>query len=886
MSPLQSRCRLLAGLGVLLASCFLAVRPADARPHRSIIVDIAPLQPLQGSPARSPALSVAAEASKEAPKSAAAADRSGQTAETGPERKADVEKALDSTPATAPTAESPRSQSASAEVLLNGGASAKAAESAGAGSIVLAPSARTQWISSPTPGETLAEGMSFELEVKRGAPLVGMQASASDPTAGAKDLQLTGPSASSLRVAGEREAAPLTAASASPRDPANEAVAEMAGPALSTPYPVVLSSEARRSKRSPALSALAKDVQLISTVVPAMQPPKPASGEGAGPSGDRKDWEPNGPSFQLSTAWLIQPSGEPWAAPATEPDIKASKPSAESEDRGAGKTEPERKSQFWRRLVQMQATGGAEEAAGQSKLLKALKQLVGGTPETPAERAYAALLQQGVRGPTRLRIGDLATLSLPFGYVFLDAEKARDLLDGEEGAPDEGNFGVILPSTRTPTWMAYVDLIEQGHIKDDDAKALAPSTLLAGLANAAAAQNVERGRNGLAPLTVGDWIAAPKYLPSRHSLSSCLSAVDAAALDPQARLVNCTSLLLGRHGAIEILVAGALPNLVSFEKEAAALSEKIAYDPDAAYERYVPGADDDAGYGLVSLAGGIVGLKSIAAPVSAAGAGNPQDLLLYRFLGYWEAILTALIAAALGTYWFRRNRPRGAQETGASRPTAHMPFWKAALWAARGGLRRLFDKAPARSRLVAASAKPAETARPSPPAQPKARSSAWAQKLVAKLSVLKSRLARKSEKSAAPQADIDTEAKTAPAERTNSILTSARQAKRGVAAMPPSAPADGAPQASAFTTESVAANAGDLNRLASLMRKKDKALARAGSAGGGAGGPPSPSVKAEQIPVEGAKRGSVDLFDLVEPGDAEAVSLAVSKREALQKAQG
>ena len=139
-------------------------------------------------------------------------------------------------------------------------------------------------------------------------------------------------------------------------------------------------------------------------------------------------------------------------------------------------------------------------------------------------------------------------------------------------------------------------------------------------------------------------------------------------------------------------------------------------------------------------------MKSIAAPVAAAGAGKAQDLLLYRILGYWEALLTALIAAALGTYWFLRNRPRGAQETDASRPTAHMPLWKAALWAGRGGLRRLFDKAPAPARLVEARAAPAETTQPSHTARPKVRFPAWAEKLVAKLSVLKSHLRRKSEK--------------------------------------------------------------------------------------------------------------------------------------------
>ncbi len=630
MSPFQSRGRLLAGLGALLASGCLSAPSAEARAHRSIIVDIAPLQPLEGSPPR------------------AASDRSRQSAEHGPDTKAGVEKALaDPSPATAATGDTRRIDHASAEVSLDG---QNVVEPGGTGSIVLAPSARTHWIPASTPSEVVVERIGLGFDVKQDPALAEMRPSILDPTAGAKDLPLTAPSESSQRIAGEREASPVVGASP------GDSLAEPGATAASAPYAVAPHGEARGSKRSPALSAFANDVQLISTVVPAMQPPKSASGEGdAALSIVSKAWERSGASLQLPTAWLSQPSAEPAAASAAALGRKPGESSAEMEDRSAQKAEPERKSQFWRRLVQTQAADKPEEAAGQSKLLRAFRQLFGGTPETPAEQAYAALLQEGVRGPTQLRIGDRATLSLPYGYVFLDAEKARDLLDGDEGALDEGNFGVILPSTRSPTWMAYVDLIEQGNIKEDDAKALSPARLLPALATATVAQNVERGRNGLAPLTVSDWIATPKYLPARHSLSSCLSVIDGAALDPQARLVNCASLWLGRRGAIEILVAGALPNLVSFEREAVALGEKLTYDPDAAYERYLPGVDDDAGYGLVSLAGGIVGLKSIAASVAAAGAGKAQDLLLYRIVDYWEALLTALIAPALGIYWFLRN---------------------------------------------------------------------------------------------------------------------------------------------------------------------------------------------------------------------------------------
>ncbi len=215
-----------------------------------------------------------------------------------------------------------------------------------------------------------------------------------------------------------------------------------------------------------------------------------------------------------------------------------------------------------------------------------------------------------------------------------------------------------------------------------------------------------------------------------------------------------------------------------------------------------------------------------------------------------------------------------------------MPFWKAALWAGRGGLRRLFEKAPAPARRIEPRAAPAGTTQPSPTARPKVRFPAWVEKLSAKLFVLKVRLRRKSEKTADLRAEIDAEARTEPVQGAKSILTLARQAKRSAASTPASAPVDGDLPAGVFADESVAAPAGDLNRLASLMRKKDKVLTPARGGSEGAGSPREASVKPEEAPVEEAKRDGVDLFDLVEPGDAEAVSMAVSKREALHKAQG
>src|SRR5208283_4972887 len=93
--------------------------------------------------------------------------------------------------------------------------------------------------------------------------------------------------------------------------------------------------------------------------------------------------------------------------------------------------------------------------------------------------------------------------------------------------------------------------------------------------------------------------------------------------------------------------------------------------------------------------------------------------------------------------------------------------------------------------------------------------------------------------------------------------------------------------------ETPAKSAENLNRLASLMRKKTEESMPSADA---TGLPRSQNVSApslagttasakEDKSAEATSPG-FDLFDLVEPGDADAVSMAVFAREAVQKAHG
>ncbi len=661
-------------------------------------------------------------------------------------------------------------------------------------------------------------------------------------------------------------------------------------------------SAVRAAKRANAVTALAKDMQQLADWAHPIEF-SPAAAPERAPSltssvVERSQKSPTGFSWLLSKETAVA-----LTAARTVASNAGSDSSLGDDGQNAPGVEQPQKRRRWLDLVKAQAAISAvaredgqqeQTSAGPFKFLRSIKNLIGSQPATPEERAYASLLEEGVRGPRRLRIADRSTLWLPAGYVFLDAEKAVDLMSGEEGALDEASLGLILPSTGTPTWMAYIDLIEHGYIKDGDAKALGAKERLSALVAASGTG----ARNGL---TVGEWITPPKYSAATHILSSCVSVRDGANPNVEARLVNCASFALGRRGAVKVLVAGEISNLPSFANEAAMLAEKITYDPDARYEGFVPDEDQSADYGLLALAGGAVGLKNILALVAAAGAGKAQTLLLSTIISYWEAILTALIAGALGIRWFLASRPQKEQEGDAPRNAIRPPLWKAALWAVRSGLRCLFERRAAPTRFVEARAEKVGNEPNSPPTRARTVGgfAIWRRRLSfnfgfprrdskARLEAEPSLREGEIEKRDGKQAEMA--AGQAP---TSGSLLGLGPGQEGAA--PSQSREDSFSRTSAppeRLADAIATNAGNLNRLASVMRSKAETV----TSKPGASEPPrarsagapnaAASTKIEDPTGVDAGPAALALFDLVEPGDAEAVSMAVSAHEAVQKAHG
>lgn len=463
------------------------------------------------------------------------------------------------------------------------------------------------------------------------------------------------------------------------------------------------------------------------------------------------------------------------------------------------------------------------------------------------EKSYGEALARGVKGPVEVRLADRATLWLPAGRVFIAGEAAKELYADAPGAWDAAKLGIVVPTDAG--WAAFVELIDNGYVKDEKGQGLEPAGVLAGLRRLAAQGNGDRRRGGDAPLALTGWIDPPRY-DAKHRLSSCIGVTTQGSTNPEDHLVDCTAFALGRQGALKVQIVALEEDLAHFRNEAAALAGAIVYDHGKAYEDIDP-ADNAAPYDLSGLMTGGMSRQQThpATPVNVAPKLGLLALIALKALKFWKILLIGASAVFSAFRWLRgkqKNAPVAVARNPAAEPAPAKPSLLAGVFASVKG--RVAAGRGAASRREAA--KPARVAEAAGP-KAASRFSKAAAFLNAKLLRRDGGAARVAE----PRPEAQTRA-----------------------------------QAKAETAGST------LSRLASMMRKqeqgRDGAAASAPRFRNLGGGDFETTSSAERIrtlpgaaPMTGAAPITVGAsFDLVEPGDQAAASAALSARRALRSA--
>ena len=257
-------------------------------------------------------------------------------------------------------------------------------------------------------------------------------------------------------------------------------------------------------------------------------------------------------------------------------------------------------------------------------------------PQTKAARLEAEH-QQAVRavqaaqqaGPADIRLRDQGQLHLPKGYIWVPVPAAAKYMRALGNSAGDDLMGLVFPASDDSNWMAVLSFVNEGYIKDDDAKDWNAAELLKSLKEGTEAGNKERIRRGIPAFEVTGWAQPPQYDAATHRLVWAATARDKGASDTEKQGVNYNTYALGRDGYISLNLLTNTDELEHYKPEALKLLAALEYGQGKRYADFNSSTDKVAAYGLAALVAGVAAKKlGLVAAVAALAAKFSKVLIV------------------------------------------------------------------------------------------------------------------------------------------------------------------------------------------------------------------------------------------------------------------
>lgn len=233
-------------------------------------------------------------------------------------------------------------------------------------------------------------------------------------------------------------------------------------------------------------------------------------------------------------------------------------------------------------------------------------------------------------GPTSAKLGKVAQVEIPAGFVFIEGKSLRALMKASGQPVSDNLLGSIEPTNgEWSVWFTYLDV---GYVKDDDKDSLNADKLLKQITDGTEAANKIRAESGNPPIHVIGWEQPPKYNPTTHNLEWAVKG------ECEGReILNYDTRLLSRHGVMQVKLIVEPKEFKSTLPEFTKVLTGYKSQTGESYAEYRPG-DKVAKFGLAAL---VVG----GAAVGAAKLG------LFAWLGlafkkFFKLIIVAFVAVA------------------------------------------------------------------------------------------------------------------------------------------------------------------------------------------------------------------------------------------------
>jgi uncharacterized membrane-anchored protein len=232
------------------------------------------------------------------------------------------------------------------------------------------------------------------------------------------------------------------------------------------------------------------------------------------------------------------------------------------------------------------------------------------------------------------RLGGIASIQVPEGYLFADGNGARKFLELTHNPPSGDELGIIAPRSEQETWYVLFEFNDVGYVKDNDKGSLDASAILTTIEKATEESNKERRQRGWKAFHVTGWYTTPYYDSATNDLTW---AIDGSEDNNQNPAVNYSVRILGRRGTMNIDLVLDPSDATNVEPRFKALMSGFRFTEGNRYADFMDG-DKVAGYGLTAL---------IAGGATAVAIKTGLFSKLWKFL----VVIFAAIVAAIKKLW-------------------------------------------------------------------------------------------------------------------------------------------------------------------------------------------------------------------------------------------
>jgi len=235
------------------------------------------------------------------------------------------------------------------------------------------------------------------------------------------------------------------------------------------------------------------------------------------------------------------------------------------------------------------------------------------------------------QGPAAANLGGVAQINVPAGFIFIDGETMREMMEAT-GQPASGDeVGMLEPTNGN--WAVMFRFNDVGYVKDEDKDKLDATKLLKEISDGTEEANKHRKRSGIAPIHVVGWEMEPRYNETTHNLEWAVRG-NSEGED----ILNYDTRLLGRKGFMSVKLIVEPKEFAVTMPAFTNLLSTFKFNSGESYAEFKPG-DKVAKYGLAAL---VVG----GAAVGAAKLGLLGPVILF-FKKAWKLVIVAVVAIAV-----------------------------------------------------------------------------------------------------------------------------------------------------------------------------------------------------------------------------------------------